>query len=758
MNDTDAKCAPEIELRNTATAHLEPAVLEFKPVDASDSTMDCTPNERGPDPDDATSGTTSIAPGASQSVPLARNCNWEVKFKVARDKNCEASAQLKDADGDDIGSVLTIEFSDTTKNETFTLTKAAAGLQYTPTGGSATTVAAIDFDPCITDSSTNALKQPISYDTVTVSILGESSGLTDYTWTTSSADCNIGAEATPAQQTQADGIVTAEGRAHHLRTSCQWTVAFTSPVTDCDVHIVTVHPSGHLNGDVGQLPESYDNMVTLFSAGGNDFRAQWDNGNANALADTVVASLDYTDSDCPRQGIRFVNKSAPFAVADDGSYYHLMYDFPDENPREPAASADVFVTAGSAEFTPVGNLNLATETRMACTTAAGTDKPTQFQYLDALELQTTSEGSKVNKPVIDETTGEFMFNEQPQSFMLDHNCSWEIEFVSAFTSEFENAVTGTLPDCVAAATIKDPSGAQLGYVQAALPYLGGEFILDNAAFGNTGGLAFDGRLVGSIEFLGCLAEDYPHTSEIQIHDGGGGAKDGNNKPVLAYTIAPAEIERPLTEQEKAAGETEAFKTTCQGFAPPATQTKADGLVYDASSDSRGRPLAFSHFLNYGCDWDVTFENVDQDCAAVSIWGFELVDNVIGGETVSVETAKFIEAVPVDLSLEPGETAPDSYSITVRLTQVPTSGPAGGFVYYLGSNGGPVYPHSDDTDLAGEQDLGVPDGNAPKPMKTATPPSATTRPTRARPWRLLRCRWSAPRRSSSTTSRARSGRS
>ena len=715
VNDTDdSKCAPLIELRNTATAHLEPAVLEFKPVDASDSTMACTPNERGPDPDDATSGTTSIAAGATLVVPLARNCNWEVKFKVARDKNCEASAQLKDADGDDIGSALTIAFADTSKNETFTLTKAAAGLQYTPTGGSATTVAAIDFDPCIVDATTEALKLPVGYSTVTVSILGESSGLTDYTWTTSSADCNIGAEATPAQQTQADGIVTAEGRAHHLRTNCNWTLTFTSPATDCDVHIITVHPSGHLNGDVGQPPESYDNTVELSNAGGSEFRVSWDGGAGVSAADKVIAALKYTDSDCPRQGIRFVNKSAPFAVADDGSYYHLMYDFPDENPRDQLHPLTYSSPQVALNFTPVGNLDLASETRMACTAAAGTDKPTQFQYLDALELQTTSEDSKVNKPVLD-ANGEFMFNEQPQSFMLDHNCSWEIEFVSVFTAEFENAVTGTLPDCVAAATIKDPSGAQLGYVQAALPYLGGEFILDNAALGNTGGLAFDGRLVGSIEFLGCLAEDYPYTSEIQIHDGGGGAKDGNNKPVLAYTIAPAKIERPLTAQEKADGETVALKTTCQGFAPPPAQTKADGLVYDASSDSRGNPQAFSHFLNYGCDWDVTFENVDRDCAAVSIWGYELVDNVIGGETVSVETAKFIEAVPVSLSA--GDATPEGMSaprnITVRLTQAPTSGPAGGFVYYLGSNGASqVDPREKDSQQEYSQ-LGIPDGNAPE---------------------------------------------
>ena len=157
-----------------------------------------------------------------------------------------------------------------------------------------------------------------------------------------------------------------------------------------------------------------------------------------------------------------------------------------------------------------------------------------------------------------------------------------MEFIAELVPGYEG------PDCLAAAQVLGRNGERLGNPIGAgfldgdsdkprddagaedpmgstfLPFGGGSFMLQRSA----AGLTYQGSLVGKVEFLGCLAYDYPDTVEFHIFDTTAPAGD------LSYTIAPA---------------TQGGVPVCDGIAAPAAQTRADGLVFAEG------PGSFAHF-------------------------------------------------------------------------------------------------------------------------------------------------------------------
>ena len=257
--------------------------------------------------------------------------------------------------------------------------------------------------------------------------------------------------------------------------------------------------------------------------------------------------------------------------------------------------------------------------------------PSEIIQLDAAVLDTDSQAD------------ELTYLPNTQSLKLANNCDWTVEFRSSFADfklEGLELPDGTkTPDqlCSSSVRLKDHNGQMLGNPLVGAPNPADGSIVGGGAFileASSSGLTYNGSLVSSIEFLGCLELEYYNSSMIQIFDDAAPAGD------FSYTISAA---------EDGNGE-----TTCEGFAPPASQSQADGLALT------GVLGVYSHYLNHSCDWVVTFTNTNE-CEAIAVWNFT--------EGGSLEYLDSVLADPAN----PG-------TMSVRLHQHVD----GGFVYFLGS--------------------------------------------------------------------------
>ena len=705
------KCESSIELANTSGAEVGRAVwVEFKPVQTADPTMTCTPNTRVAVPPEVLSSSLGMTDdpavmvrairlegGESQTVKLSDDCTWQLEFDgVNTDCSFTVSPQQGDASNTAIVPATTAGFGDT--KATVTLAGGGSGLT---TGTTPTAVGRIAIDGCVAGAA------PANTAKVTVI---DTTPLYGLSYQLASSACTGGAtNNTQLNETHAIANVdTSTGNVEYVQyldLRCDWTYyAATSEICPVAFKVEDANGNEWVSVPADTTPSQ------LLTKGASQFRLGSDAAKPIAvLRATVMAS----DTNCVF-GVEFVNRSKPkpYAV---GGLEALQAALPTPRgtsgtPSDELPDLDYPFPKIALRLTPIN------DDGTACTATARGPQPPGVFTLDALAVVRDAN----NIPVLDaEGNPSFVPGATSEtSYQLGDNCDWGVEFVSQ-TEHSPADWDDNDPACFSRAQVLDRNGEPLGNPVGGLPdggtlitprnaqgdqdatgtdfgpFGGGAFVLESG----TAGLEYAGELVGSVEFLGCLADDLAGTAEFQVHNGGGAGADGGVTG-LTYTIAPAQVERSVTEAERAAGMAVAYKTTCDGFEPPAAQTQADGTWFAPAPD------ALTHWLNYRCDWDVTFTGTPE-CAAISVWGFDETGRVFLDSVQTLPLSIRLTQAPSNTGLgnQPvvenwNEADNDFEAANLGAGQrlnLPESYtpededlgalPRGGFVYYVGSGGG-----------------------------------------------------------------------
>ena len=190
----------------------------------------------------------------SQSLALARNCDWrigflsgigvDVEFLTGQpDLVCYASAQVRDRDGMALGGPIA---GAPDLGGYVDLNSGTQGLTYPAADGTATLVGSIDFEGCV----------PLEHPGSSEVMLYDDSGVAgDFTYTLTPAqrpkpqtaaqreagdaleyETTCEGFEPPAAQSQADGLVFSGApgaRLHHLNNACDWVVEFTG-ASECE--------------------------------------------------------------------------------------------------------------------------------------------------------------------------------------------------------------------------------------------------------------------------------------------------------------------------------------------------------------------------------------------------------------------------------------------------------------------------------------------------------------------------------------------
>ena len=698
------KCASAITFSNTAAAGANKAVrVEFKPVMVADTEADCAPSDWAPGPARAPDGKRPVMleAAATQVVTLADNCTWKLTFDPVND-DCSATVQLLGANDRPLGSAVLVDFGD---DGGFNLVGGGAGLTHSPGGGGTGMVAHnVAIDVC-------GENQGAPANTAKMTIIDESAphGFDSYELT---AACS-NPPGTLADLSQADAIVSGNEYVHYLDLRCFYTLRF-STETPCNTKVAAENAAG-------------DEQDTSFAGTASINGAPSDN-RFYTTSDTtkVIDKVRYTvgptvsTNDC----LTLVNVSTPLPIREDIS------------PE--VAQARLPATRGSKD-TPL-------------TEAVEFDRPFPKVLVDVVPHKNGADcspgsnsfevarGNIIELPagVVDPDPEKLTFLPGSHSVALDKDCDWNIRFTSAAgmtdlgaggrlcfdllntqgnphgpfdcrevdpsslvcfakqLAENEDPATGFPlnptsegadcgPDgeelvCTSAARVLDTSGEQIGSWVAGSALVGGVFNLER----DSSGLMYQNEVVGSVEFEGCLELDNPGTAPFQIYDDSGIAGD------FSYTIQPS---------------------SCDGFVPPATQTKADGAVFEVAG-------IYQHQLHRDCDWEITF-NSTSECEAAALWSFnddglEYVDSVLAADGATSVTVSLRQLQSAQLD---EDTPQRSSQEAIQDGEVYDA--LRGFAYFPGGSLPDPYTGNAKGELAGS---GLPDGNAPEADEAGGQPS------------------------------------
>ena len=430
----------------------------------------------------------------------------------------------------------------------------------------------------------------------------------------------------PPDQTQADAVsVTGRQRVHYLDYRCSWAIVFNNPFNGCVV-IATTEDAAET-----EFTRDTDGSISIYDDTDNQRFVAGTSAPGNTQEVKVVRGVVLLDEIICHPKVVFENRSRPFPFS-VGDLADIQGDLPNPRGTRENPLLDTLTTFEHPFPRMVLQIKPVTSPGNACTRA---DVPGPQTVLDAMTVKTVtySTGTPVRtitgKPEL-AADGSFMFTVDHDERQLDKTCDWRVEFVSE--------VTGGDRDCFAAARVLGGAGELLGTVGAGAydgelqtprndqgaedpagtdlgPFGGGTLILQTG----THGLTYQGSVVGTIEFqgcvgwesspelddcirvvntaeeyLGCLERDYPGQAEFHIRDATDPVGD------IRYTIAPA-VKAGLVQ--------------CEGLGsePPPAQTQADGVVFAEA------PGSYAHFLDTRCEWEVTVER-QATCEALGIWG------------------------------------------------------------------------------------------------------------------------------------------
>ena len=704
------KCGQTIELSNSATGAGQEAVIEFKPVLASNNNAACTPEEWMPVPPKPATGNAKVtlAPRESQNVVLDPNCNWDLSFTAGLG-DCALSIQFKDTSDMDIGSAPISVAAGATSHEVIVLTNPLRqGLSHTPRGGgSLTVVGSVEINACMSGPTAPA-------NTHKVTVIDEFLPLNTKTYNLVSQACSSGGR-TGVNLSVADADVTGNEYVHYLDYRCDWAlVAEVTAGNPCKVKrsIEAVGPTAVHHTDA---------TTAVLTLSGDATGEQITYSDNSKVVDVVRLSPDNSTNSC----VTLVNVSTPLPVA-------VVSD------RSPDGSA------------PKNNFDI---------------KPPQIlldvaPHQDGAACSVDSSSYQVNQGTGEEPGDIIMLaagdtTPGSRSLALDKSCDWDIEFetstgmtslsvdgrvcydllptqgaprdcreldpsklvcyakplgpreepAAGFPVNPSSVGTDCGPDddllvCTAAARVLDTSGMQIGAWVAGSALVGGGFNLES----DSSGLMYQSAAVGSVEFTGCLELERPGTTVFQVYDDSGVAGD------FTYTLVPSACDDLVVDPT----------------GPPippgyGTQTKADGMVFGDA------PGVYQHMLRRDCDWEVTFTGTSE-CEAAAVWSFgesglEYVDSVLaadGATSVSLQLRQIQSSqFDDDASRRFNQQAREDGEVYDALR---------GFAYFPGGQMDDPYtvdtpgPHTPDTtgELAGS---GLPPGNAPGPDEGGGQPSA-----------------------------------
>ena len=663
-------CGQTIELSNSATGAGQEAVIEFKPVLASNNNAACTPEEWMPVPPKPATGNAKVtlAPQESQNVVLDPNCNWDLSFTAGLG-DCALSIQFKDTSDMDIGSAPISVAAGATSHEVIVLTNPLRqGLSHTPRGGgSLTVVGSVEINACASGPTAPA-------NTHKVTVIDEFLPLNAKTYNLVSQACSSGGRA-GINLTVADADVTGNEYVHYLDYRCDWAlVAEVTAGNPCKVKrsIEAAGPTAVHHTDA---------TTAVLTLSGDATGEQITYSDNSKVVNVVRLSPDNTDNSC----VTFVNVSTPLPISvasvrsEDYSAAKQNFDI-----KSPQIVLNLVAHDGSGA---------------ACTPGSGSFMPNQGSGNSGAEPGNIITVNAATPNASDET-----YTPSFDARSLDHDCNWRVEFHSAIVQGIADGElicqTAAMNDFTGLAL--QPVGCGAGdqlVCTAVAQVLGVDGTLLGNPVGNwvsltsaTNGLTYPGAdgtatAVGSIEFTGCLEAERPGTTVFQVYD-----DSGTTAGDFTYSLTPS---------------------ACDGFALPATQTKADAAVFGQAAG------VYQHMLHRDCDWEVAFTGTSE-CEAAAVWSFgesglEYVDSVLaadGATSVSlklrqIQSAQFDEDAPRRSSQQAREDG-EVYD-ALR-----------GFAYFPGGQLDDPYTGSTKGELAGS---GLPPGNAPGPDEGGGLPSA-----------------------------------
>ena len=650
-------CASEITFTNKAQVANQTVTIGFDPKVAGQSTA-CSPNDWAAGPPGRA---VTLAPGESQNLLLADNCDWHLMFRAGA-RACAMSIRFKDANAMPIGSMpLSVATGATSHEGVVFNNPLRQGLSYTPRGGgSLTVVGSVEIDACVAGAAASANTHKVTVIDEFLPRYANAYSLTSQTCTGAPNEVKF---------TAADAIVTGNQYVHYLDYRCDWKLS--APATAGNLCTVkrslealspaTVHHSTAATADLVLSGDATGEKITYST-------------NTNVV-DVVRLSVDNSDNTC----MPFVNISTPLSISvvsvrsEDYSAAKQNFDI-----KSPQIVLNLVAHDGSGA---------------ACTPGSGSFMPNQGSGNSGKEPGNII---TVNAGVPNVVADTYTPGVVAQS--LDRDCDWRVEFHSA--------VGELLPDdlltCQTAAP-DDYTGLNLQPAEcdagdqltcsAAAQVLGtdgtslGNLVGDSVNLtGTTNGFTYpaaDGTAtpVGSIEFSGCLEADNPGTSLIQIYDDSG-AVAGD----FSYTITPVLPRDICTDSTADCQGDHPHPVNCEGDAAPATQTKSDGVVFAVA------PGVYQHLLSHACDWEVTFTGASA-CEAVSLWSY------------SAEGSGNLEYLDTLTAETDGTTTAGSLQVTLR-RYFAAGQDSPGFVYFPGSAGaGMVDPRDPNA-------LSLPPGNNP----------------------------------------------
>ena len=710
----NAECATDITLKNKSKAGSNTSVTVTQAPPAADAMAvppveACTAHDRG------RGAAKTLVPQEEAMLRLALKCNWVVTFS-ADNPNCAASVELKDADDTTIGTAKVDDLR-MDGGGSVTLNKSAAGLTFTPTGGTATVIKTLEFDGCVV--ATNAATTPPNSAKVTV--IDTTPGY-DFNYALEKSSCAAEADGSgdgkPKSPTgPADAVVSVDSSTdnveyvHYLDYRCDWELTSATHGHWCsasyDVENSTAAEADRvLATDQGNQVLTKHTAMQQFQLG-----AVGVGTNDEKKIDTLRAAVNFDQANCTLS-LDFVNVSRTRAVeVQEPPKINTPGNFEDQlEPKTLLRLTPKTAVAPGATACPAASIP-----------AMATDDPVE---LAAMAVKVES-----GEPV--RVQGEVQFTAAPETQSLDKTCDWLVEFA---------------PEddwCLASAQVRDLDGEPVGNAVAGVAFYGGSLTLTADADGlmyAPGGVTAKAKVVGSIEFVACVTEAEPAVAPVYVLDHVGDTD-------VTYTLSRAEVERPLTEDEVAAGTPQvAYRTTCDGFGPvppgktqddvlPQAKTAADALVYTESAS------VTTQLLDYRCDWDVKFAGTPA-CASVFAWGpaagagssDEAEQVVFLGSAAPATGLRLTQAGPHVVSAAQYQAALAAYNAAVAAQQavpnypgypvddqgVPLVHPSelyledpsqntqlgarAGFVYFVGSEGGVRDTQLKSTGLVGVVDL------------------------------------------------------
>ena len=390
-----------------------------------------------------------LEPSESFTEQLALNCDWTYIFSAVT-KNCSATAQVKDTDGNPLGAVVVQGLAGVA---ILTLNKSNAGLTYPSAGATPTPtlVGSVEFNACageVTSPPENTTKITVENTTPTA---GFNYSFTKTNCASEAAGFHPNSPVGLAEAAVFEATVsgsTTISYVQYLDYRCDWDFALSE--ADCPVAFKVEDAAGT---ELATPSGATTKLSKDTNPNGNQLLVGTDTAK---VIDTLSVEFDASDASC----VTFVNVQRTRGFSADNA------------PRPPVTD----------ERAPQVLLLLTPKTaggEAACTADANYAGPSEGEatlLAATVRLHPAGSGTKAGFPVED-SRGNLVLDPDPQSHPLDKTCDWLVEFApgdgACLPSEGEDCIPSADATCLASAQVRGTDGTAIGKALLGVPVQGG---------------------------------------------------------------------------------------------------------------------------------------------------------------------------------------------------------------------------------------------------------------------------------------------